>query len=78
MNVYVAIFKRKNDRYLLNGTEIITAKNKDEILMHIAALTNNNQTLNRVFSVDEFGTKITHYDVVFDGHLKLVEKEHSY
>lgn len=75
--VYIAVYEAI-DIYGDKKTRTLATEDEERILELVASFVDDDCKLNRVFSVDEYGTKITHYDVIFDGRLKLVEKEHSY
>lgn len=61
------------DSYYCAETEKMTFGSSEEVFSFILGFTNNKRNLIRIFSVDILGTKITHFNVVFDGHLQLEE-----
>lgn len=48
---------------------------KEENVIDMAkGFTNDERKIERIFSIDELGREIKFYQIIFDGHLKLIEK----
>lgn len=69
--VYIVVLEIESSYH--NETEMSTWCASNEALDYIVQSTSSaNKLLKRVFTVNEFGNQIEHYEVKFDGYLKLV------
>lgn len=71
--LYVVSYTTKNENFVPSALTK-TFHDEEQVLKFVMSFTDEYRQVSNIFSVDHQGSEVTHYNVVFEGRLKLIEK----